>query len=617
MSDADEDSANPKKLSIAEALAAARAEETSSSDDDADSSPPVVAGPTLVAPVVTAASPSDAPLVRKFDDTTSDDDDSPPKTAIIDDLRRRKAAGVPAPAVAPAATADNADIGLEDLPGMGAAAPGDDAADYSDLEADTADAPPASRAPAPVAPPAVAPAPDAAPATAAVAPQPVAPAPAQPPRGPVDKPAAAPVAVPAPPGKGGAGLKRSGSDHVSPSRRSSGQLSPHRLDSYTGTEDESPTPEPVGAEALGLPPVAVESSGSSRQAGRVAMPKVPPPVPSGPAGSPLGAGDADGDEWDAANARKADEDAAAEAVRRAPPPGNVTWTEAYKALREEGLWKAHLGEISRVHKSVKTGGFWGACWNCWHNDIVEGTPMFEERDFILCLMKLPLDHGNALHRQILLTVHRLLVRPKRSDPDPPTTGPAWEKLGFQGDNPATDLRYSGMYGLLFLLWVVDFCPGFSGAMFDMASSKLQEFPFALVLLNFCGVALEQMTMRNLHDRIHAKWQATDPSPARLAREGGCTAVGLTVNEFAVGMAYLFYEAWRAEPTRRIQEFPPLYKEIQQKATAAVDDTCDKYVQVKTDFTRQRVREQKEAALSRALAQAQGKGKVKDAKFSEF
>ena len=352
---------------------------------------------------------------------------------------------------------------------------------------------------------------------------------------------------------------------------------------------------------------------------RPAAAAVPPPSAAAAAAPAVAAGGAAAggfDEWDDANDRRVEEDAAAERLRREPPPGNITWDEAYKALREDGAWKAHRGDIVRVNRNVKTGGFWGACWNCWHNDIVEGTPMYEERDYILCLMKCSLDHGNPLHRRILLTIWRLLSRPKRSEPDPHTTGNAWEKLGFQGNDPATDLRYPGMFGLLFLLWAVDYCPGFSASLFEMAMSKLQEFPLALVLLNLCGVALEQLTMRNLHDRVHAKWAATNPSPERLARQGGSTAVAAVVMEFAVGMAYQFHEAWRAQPTRRIQEYPPLYKEIQKKAVAAIDNTCDKYVNVKTEFTRQRIRENKEANLQKALAQAQG-GRVKDAKFSEF
>ena len=271
-------------------------------------------------------------------------------------------------------------------------------------------------------------------------------------------------------------------------------------------------------------------------------------------------------------------------------------------------WRQYLTQLQRGDKSMSHGGkksssssssgsksggggigasFWNMCWGLWHTDITPGTPLHNEQDFIMCLMKVPLDHSDPLHRRILLTIYSRSVNafgycPSSSSgpvaavgstaagasstavrqsslvpnaahaiiPGVQTTGASrWERLGFQGNDPGTDLRFSGLFGLLTFLHVVDTSehhfgrhhnrmvgadtttgssndgvvqsvdedaierigpkkihPSFTKKMYDVGLSRLLHFPIAIVIFNFVGIALESLLRRELHDYIHQQHQ---------------------------------------------------------------------------------------------------------------
>ena len=70
--------------------------------------------------------------------------------------------------------------------------------------------------------------------------------------------------------------------------------------------------------------------------------------------------------------------------------------------------------------------------------------LLETRDKILGLARTPMDRS-VLHERILMSVYRVITREETL---PPRFGPRWETVGFQGDDPATDLRGAGMLGRL-------------------------------------------------------------------------------------------------------------------------------------------------------------------------
>ncbi|CAD2214256.1 hypothetical protein AGDE_15513 [Angomonas deanei] len=81
------------------------------------------------------------------------------------------------------------------------------------------------------------------------------------------------------------------------------------------------------------------------------------------------------------------------------------------------------------------------------------------------------------------------------------TSVRWEEVGFQGNNPATDLRGSGMLALLTMLYLLDYYPLLSQKIWalchppiNLADSKtkreIKEIPFVLIGFNVTGVVMD-------------------------------------------------------------------------------------------------------------------------------
>lgn len=72
---------------------------------------------------------------------------------------------------------------------------------------------------------------------------------------------------------------------------------------------------------------------------------------------------------------------------------------------------------------------------------------------LLSLARLPFSESEPLHFRLLCSLFSVFTGHR---PELPRLGSHWTELGFQGQDPATDLRASGMLGLLhmYLLYQV-------------------------------------------------------------------------------------------------------------------------------------------------------------------
>ncbi|KAK3606111.1 hypothetical protein CHS0354_006474 [Potamilus streckersoni] len=78
-----------------------------------------------------------------------------------------------------------------------------------------------------------------------------------------------------------------------------------------------------------------------------------------------------------------------------------------------------------------------------HRDLIQ------ERDFLFCVAATTFANDDRLHVRTLQSVYRCLTGSKF---DCPRSGGHWEEIGFQGTDPATDLRGCGLLGLVNLLY---------------------------------------------------------------------------------------------------------------------------------------------------------------------
>lgn len=111
-------------------------------------------------------------------------------------------------------------------------------------------------------------------------------------------------------------------------------------------------------------------------------------------------------------------------------------------------------------------------------------------------------------------------------PPPARYGSHWEDVGFQGKDPATDLRGCGMLGLLQLLHLWDAGPSNARAIYRLSRDADQEFPLAVVAMNVTKWSLQVLRSGELN--------AAANKSQKLIQE---------FNKFYVGVFYFFYGHW--------------------------------------------------------------------------
>jgi hypothetical protein len=96
---------------------------------------------------------------------------------------------------------------------------------------------------------------------------------------------------------------------------------------------------------------------------------------------------------------------------------------------------------------------------------------------------------------------------------PPRFGEHWHTVGFQGEDPATDLRGCGMLGLLQLFMFATTCPGDVRKVFKLSQHAVYEFPMAPVGINVTRVTLKVLRKGLLNDTIRkgngSVWEVCD------------------------------------------------------------------------------------------------------------
>ncbi|ELR59296.1 ELMO domain-containing protein 3 [Bos mutus] len=115
----------------------------------------------------------------------------------------------------------------------------------------------------------------------------------------------------------------------------------------------------------------------------------------------------------------------------------------------------------------------------------------EERDLVLTIAQCGLDSQDPMHGRVLQTIYKKLTGSKF---DCALHGDHWEDLGFQGTNPATDLRGAGFLALLHLLYLVMDSKTLLMAreILRLSRHHIQQFPFCLMSVNITRIAIQAL-----------------------------------------------------------------------------------------------------------------------------
>ncbi|RVE68462.1 hypothetical protein OJAV_G00092030 [Oryzias javanicus] len=154
--------------------------------------------------------------------------------------------------------------------------------------------------------------------------------------------------------------------------------------------------------------------------------------------------------------------------------------------------------------------------------------LLEERDLVFAIAQCPVDNSQPVHMRVLQTIYKRLIGSRL---DCPRFGPHWENIGFQGTDPATDLRGTGFLGLMHTLYFVmdpETLP-LAKDIFRLSQHPTQNFPFSVMSINMTRIALQVLREEALTKECNRRQQV----------------VGV-LNEFYVATYLYVYQLWKTQ-----------------------------------------------------------------------
>ena len=106
---------------------------------------------------------------------------------------------------------------------------------------------------------------------------------------------------------------------------------------------------------------------------------------------------------------------------------------------------------------------------------------------IFKISRISFDENDLTHHRILNSLNSLITGVRTA---PLRKGPHWKTIGFQSEDPITDLRATGMMGLLLPMQLFAKFDDLSARLVKTSRLKEQEFPMMVVLISFVGATLE-------------------------------------------------------------------------------------------------------------------------------
>ncbi|XP_061674295.1 ELMO domain-containing protein 3 isoform X1 [Syngnathoides biaculeatus] len=152
----------------------------------------------------------------------------------------------------------------------------------------------------------------------------------------------------------------------------------------------------------------------------------------------------------------------------------------------------------------------------------------EERDLVFAMAQCHVDNSQSVHMRVLQTIYKRLIGCRL---DCPRYGTHWENIGFQGTDPATDLRGTGFLGLMHTLYFVmdpETLP-LARDIYKLSQHPTQNFPFSVMSINMTRIALQVLREEALSKECNRRQQV----------------VGV-LNEFYVATYLHLYQVWKSQ-----------------------------------------------------------------------
>ncbi|XP_021960998.1 ELMO domain-containing protein 3 isoform X2 [Folsomia candida] len=152
--------------------------------------------------------------------------------------------------------------------------------------------------------------------------------------------------------------------------------------------------------------------------------------------------------------------------------------------------------------------------------------LIPERDLIFSITSCPMINESSVHRRVLQSIYVFMTK----KPACPRYGNHWEEIGFQGQDPASDLRGVGMFGALQMLYLSssqETKETLAPEIFELSRHPIHQFPLAVLSLNVTKMTLDAFRDGLLNRFCH--------------KEGSAIFV---VNQFYLAIMYRIYRKWK-------------------------------------------------------------------------
>ena len=195
-------------------------------------------------------------------------------------------------------------------------------------------------------------------------------------------------------------------------------------------------------------------------------------------------------------------------------------------------------------------------WFKWIAYFVCGPPKLpkkleSERDRLLTMTKLKFDDSSnisaELQDRMLQTLWQRITQDAKQCPK---YGSHWEMIGFQGNDPRTDIRGCGAFGVVQLMFGVS-STKYSQLMIDkiykLSRDERQQFPFCIVSFNISSIVLTLLRETLIYSQIKQTNSVID-----------------CVNQIYIALFYKFYIDWK-NMSRTIIDYDKASKELSHEA----------------------------------------------------
>ncbi|KAK4325033.1 hypothetical protein Pmani_004344 [Petrolisthes manimaculis] len=126
-----------------------------------------------------------------------------------------------------------------------------------------------------------------------------------------------------------------------------------------------------------------------------------------------------------------------------------------------------------------------------------------ERNLLFCIAQCQFDNNEPLHLQMLQTVYKVLTA---TAIDCPRYGSHWDLIGFQGTDPATDLRGAGLLGLVQALYLLTHDPllPLAREVYQLSHHPTCQFPLMVLSINVTGISLQALREGHLNKECNSR-----------------------------------------------------------------------------------------------------------------